>query len=113
MQGRDLSALYLSAGAPAWRDEFFYEHPTVTSKNRIPTSHGVIRRDWKYIEWPEFDARQLFESWERPGRDPQPGLAAGARWPGAADAAAARGVAPAHALTPAVPPGPGPAPGVW
>jgi len=26
---------------------------------RIPSSQGVIRRDWKYIEWPEFDYVQL------------------------------------------------------
>jgi arylsulfatase A-like enzyme len=67
MQGRDLSPLYLNARAPDWRDEFFYEHPTVTSKNRIPTSQGVIRRDWKYIEWPEFGFQQLFDLQHDPG----------------------------------------------
>ena len=56
-----LSPLYLRTPAPAWRDEFFYEHPTITSKDRIPSSQGVIRRDWKYIEWPEFDYQQLFD----------------------------------------------------
>jgi hypothetical protein len=61
MQGRDLSPLYLRTPAPAWRDEFFYEHPTITSKDRIPSSQGVIGRDWKYIEWPEFDYQQLFD----------------------------------------------------
>ena len=49
MQGRDLSPLYLADRAPAWRDEFFYEHPTITSRDRIPSSQGVIRRDWKYV----------------------------------------------------------------
>lgn len=67
MQGKDLSALYLPARAPAWRDEFFYEHPTVTSKDRIPSSQGVIRRDWKYIEWPEFGYTQLFDLTHDPG----------------------------------------------
>jgi arylsulfatase A-like enzyme len=67
MQGRDLSALYLSARAPAWREEFFYEHPTITSRDRIPASQGVIRRDWKYVYWPEFDDEQLFNL----NRDPQ------------------------------------------
>jgi arylsulfatase A-like enzyme len=67
MQGRDLSPLYLNARAPDWRDEFFYEHPTVTSRNRIPTSQGVVRRDWKYMEWPEFDFRQLFDLRSDPG----------------------------------------------
>ncbi len=67
MQGRDLGPLYLSARAPDWRDEFFYEHPTVTSKNRIPTSEAVVGRDWKYVEWPEFAFRQLFDRRDDPG----------------------------------------------
>ena len=67
MQGRDLSPLYLKARAPAWRDEFFYEHPTVTSRDRIPSSQGVVRKDWKYIEWPEFGFRQLFDLRNDPG----------------------------------------------
>ncbi len=61
MQGRDLSPLYLQPRVPPWRDEFFYEHPTITSKDRIPSSRGVIRRDWKFIDWPEFDYQQLFD----------------------------------------------------
>ena len=64
MQGRDLGPLYLTAkgpaATPAWRDEFFYEHPTITSRDRIPSSQGVIRRDWKYVYFPEFDYEQLF-----------------------------------------------------
>jgi arylsulfatase len=59
MQGQDVSQLYLAGKAPAWRDEFFYEHPTITSRDRIPSSQGVIRRDWKYVYWPEFDYEQL------------------------------------------------------
>lgn len=60
MQGQDLSPLYLVDKATAWREEFFYEHPTITSRDRIPASQGVIRRDWKYVYWPEFDHEQLF-----------------------------------------------------
>jgi arylsulfatase len=60
MQGENLSSLYLTDRALAWRDEFFYEHPTITSRERIPASQGVIRRDWKYVYWPEFDYDQLF-----------------------------------------------------
>jgi arylsulfatase A-like enzyme len=67
MQGQDLGALYLAARPPAWRDEFFYEHPTITSRDRIPSSQGVIRRDWKYIEWPEFNFVQLFDLQRDPG----------------------------------------------
>jgi arylsulfatase A-like enzyme len=61
MQGVDLGPLYLGDAAPVWRDEFFYEHPTITSRDRIPSSQGVIRRDWKYVYWPEFDHEQLFD----------------------------------------------------
>jgi arylsulfatase A-like enzyme len=60
VQGQDLSPLYLANTPPAWRDEFFYEHPTITSRDRIPSSQGVMRRDWKYVFWPEFDHEQLF-----------------------------------------------------
>lgn len=67
MQGQDLSPLYLEARPPAWRDEFFYEHPTVTSKDRIPSSRAVMRKDWKYVEWPEFDHQQLFDLKSDPG----------------------------------------------
>ena len=61
MQGQDLSPLYLSRTPPAWRDEFFYEHPTITSRERIPSSQGVIRHDWKYVSWPEWQHEQLFD----------------------------------------------------
>jgi arylsulfatase A-like enzyme len=67
MQGSDLGPLYLNTTTPAWRDEFFYEHPTITSKDRIPSSQAVIRKDWKYVEWPEFDYRQLFDLRADPG----------------------------------------------
>jgi arylsulfatase len=67
MQGQDLGVLYLQSRRPAWRDEFLYEHPTITRKERIPTSYGVIRRDWKYVEWPEFGYRQLFNLKDDPG----------------------------------------------
>jgi arylsulfatase len=60
MQGQSLSPLYLANTRPDWRDEFFYEHPTITSRDRIPSSQGVIRRDWKYVYWPEFAYEQLF-----------------------------------------------------
>ncbi len=66
MQGRDLAPLYLESSPLPWRDEFFYEHPTVTSKDRIPASVGVVRRDWKYVFWPEFGFEQLFNLREDP-----------------------------------------------
>jgi arylsulfatase A-like enzyme len=60
MQGRDLAPAYLGGPAAPWRDEFFYEHPTITSRERIPASQGVIRLDWKYVYWPEWQYEQLF-----------------------------------------------------
>lgn len=67
MQGRDVAPLYLQPSPPAWRDEFFYEHPVVLGRDRIPASEGVIRRDWKYVEWPDFSYRQLFDLKADPG----------------------------------------------
>ena len=71
MQGRDLAPLYLhedpAAVSPPWRTDFFYEHPTITSRDRIPASVGVIRRDWKFIRWPEYDAEQFFDLTQDPG----------------------------------------------
>ena len=43
--GLDLSPLYVGDKRAAWRDEFFYEHPTITSRDRIPSSRAVVRRD--------------------------------------------------------------------
>ena len=60
MQGSDLAPLYLATLPPAWREDFFYEHPTITSTSRIPSSQALVRRDWKYFYWPDFGAEQLF-----------------------------------------------------
>jgi arylsulfatase A-like enzyme len=60
MQGRDFAPLYLSTQKPAWRTEFFYEHPIITSTNRIPASEALVRKDWKYFYWPDFNTEQLF-----------------------------------------------------
>lgn len=61
MQGEDLAPLYLSDTSPGWREEFFYEHPTITHKSRIPASKAVVRRDMKYIYWPGWEYEQLFD----------------------------------------------------
>lgn len=61
MQGEDLAPLYLASSPPQWRQEFFYEHPTITNRDRIPTSHAVVRRDFKYVHWPEWEYEQLFD----------------------------------------------------
>lgn len=61
MQGRDLSPLYLADAAPAWRTEYFYEHGTIGNKEKIPSSEALVRGDWKYMYWPEYDYHQLFD----------------------------------------------------
>ncbi|MFM7185874.1 MAG: sulfatase/phosphatase domain-containing protein, partial [Planctomycetota bacterium] len=72
MQGRDLATLYLEHGGraaadPAWRTEFFYEHPTITNIERIPSSAALVRKDVKYVIWPDFGREQLFDL----AKDPQ------------------------------------------
>ena len=61
MQGRDLSTLYLTKDKSDWRSEFFYEHPMLRNKEFIPASEALVRKDWKYFYWPEFDQEQLFD----------------------------------------------------
>lgn len=61
MQGRDISPLYLAEKAPEWRTEFFYEHATLPGKADIPGSQALVRKDWKYMFWPDADLEQLFD----------------------------------------------------
>jgi arylsulfatase A-like enzyme len=69
MQGRDFSPLYLAAERPAWRTEFFYEHAVVKAKDVIPASEALVRKDWKYMRWPDFDYEQLFDLLADPGEE--------------------------------------------
>jgi arylsulfatase len=61
MQGRDISPLYLSADPVMWRSEYFYEHATIRNTDFIPSSQALVRKDWKYIYWPDFGKEQLFD----------------------------------------------------
>ncbi|WP_146586135.1 sulfatase family protein [Posidoniimonas polymericola] len=60
MQGEDLAPLYLTSEAADWRHDFFYEHPTIRSKDFIPASEALVERDWKYFYWPAHGVEQLF-----------------------------------------------------
>jgi len=60
MQGRDIAELYLD-NANDWREEFFYEHPTHLNKGRIPGSTALVRKDWKYMRWTDYEEEQLFD----------------------------------------------------
>ena len=61
MQGEDIAPLYLADKKPVWRSEFFYEHPCIRDKNFIPESEALVRKDWKYIYWPQHKVEQLFD----------------------------------------------------
>jgi arylsulfatase A-like enzyme len=66
MQGSDISQLYCTGQSendalPEWRDEFFYEHPMFKSVDFIPASEALVRKDFKYFYWPDFDREQLFD----------------------------------------------------
>lgn len=61
MQGKDLAPLYLAAAKPAWRSSFFYEHAVINNKNFIPASEALVRKDAKYLFWPDFQQEQLFD----------------------------------------------------
>mmetsp|Transcript_2974 Transcript_2974/g.5736 ORF Transcript_2974/g.5736 Transcript_2974/m.5736 type:complete len:144 (-) Transcript_2974:24-455(-) len=70
MMGRDISPLYLSPESPSssnWREEFFYEHPIISKKSYIPSSEALVRKDYKYMYWPDYGYEQLFDLVNDPG----------------------------------------------
>ena len=48
-------------GTHVWRTEFFYEHPRVSRPHNIPSSSALVRKDFKYVAWPQWDTEQLFD----------------------------------------------------
>ena len=70
MQGQDFAQLYLNANAKtSWRQDYFYEHPTLVSMRTIPSSTALISKEYKYIHWPDFDQEQLFDLRKDPGEE--------------------------------------------
>lgn len=63
MQGRDISDLYSpdAKDKTEWRDEFFYEHPVHRDKETIPASTALVRKNFKYMTWPNYKVEQLFD----------------------------------------------------
>ena len=49
-----------------WRTEYFYEHAIIRDKSFIPASQALVRKDVKYMLWPDFDREQLFDLVEDP-----------------------------------------------
>jgi arylsulfatase len=52
-----------------WRTEFFYEHPIINDYKFIPASEALVRKDWKYMWWPNFKREQLFDLVHDPKED--------------------------------------------
>eukprot|EP00984_Skeletonema_dohrnii_P018598 scaffold8718_cov110-Skeletonema_dohrnii-CCMP3373.AAC.2 len=67
MHGRDMSELYLSPDRTDWRKEFFYEHPVINTKRYVPASEALVRKDYKYMYWPDYKYEQLFDLKVDPG----------------------------------------------
>lgn len=61
MQGRDFAPLYLAVQPPAWRTEFFYEHAVLRNSDFIPASEALVRKEVKYLLWPDFSHEELFD----------------------------------------------------
>lgn len=61
MQGRDIAQLYLDTRKSDWRNEFFYEHAIIRNSDFIPASEALVRKDIKYILWPDFGYEELFD----------------------------------------------------
>lgn len=61
MQGKNFAPLYLAEETPSWRQEFFYEHGVIDNIEFIPSSSALVRKDVKYIYWPDFAYEELFD----------------------------------------------------
>jgi len=60
IQGKDFSELYLSHKDIKWRQDFYYEHPFVTSEKRIPSSEALVTHGQKYIFWPYYQYEEYY-----------------------------------------------------
>lgn len=61
MQGESIAPWLTEQPPSNWRSEFYYQHPVIIAKDRIPQSEAVVRRDWKYSYWPDFDYEELYD----------------------------------------------------
>ena len=63
MQGRDMSDLYLSEpkSSDPWREEFYYEWTPQDEGPGFPSSTALVRKNYKYMHWPQFEYEQLFD----------------------------------------------------
>jgi hypothetical protein len=65
MQGEDFAPLYLENNDVPWREEFFYEWPSPFGPPHgpahfLPKAEALVRKDFKFMHWPEYNFDQLF-----------------------------------------------------
>mmetsp|Transcript_31540 Transcript_31540/g.48386 ORF Transcript_31540/g.48386 Transcript_31540/m.48386 type:complete len:590 (-) Transcript_31540:12-1781(-) len=61
MQGQDFADLYLKENTP-WRKEFYYEWPDPFKQPTwIPAAEALVRKDYKYIYWPQHKYHQIYD----------------------------------------------------
>jgi arylsulfatase A-like enzyme len=61
MQGVDLAPCYTAEKPIPWREEFYYEHPTLKNKTFIPSSEALASLTSKFINWPEWEQEELYD----------------------------------------------------
>jgi arylsulfatase len=67
MQGRNIADLYLrDSDKTPWRNEFYYEFPGQGGGDWIPASNALVRKDFKFFHYPEWNYSQLFNLKEDP-----------------------------------------------
>lgn len=63
MQGDDISKLYtgdVKVSNDEWRKEFYYEYPTIPRISHIKAVQALVRKDYKYVYWPDYKLEELF-----------------------------------------------------
>mmetsp|Transcript_33998 Transcript_33998/g.76512 ORF Transcript_33998/g.76512 Transcript_33998/m.76512 type:complete len:506 (+) Transcript_33998:126-1643(+) len=58
---KDGEGIYHSGSESSWRTEFFYELETGFRKGFIPASEALVRKDFKYFYWPQYNFEQLYD----------------------------------------------------
>ena len=61
IQGKNLEPLYSSKRPVTWRQDFFVEHPIISTKERIPSSEALVTHKDKYIFWPDYQYEEYFD----------------------------------------------------
>eukprot|EP00588_Corethron_pennatum_P018754 CAMPEP_0194304592 /NCGR_PEP_ID=MMETSP0171-20130528/2305_1 /TAXON_ID=218684 /ORGANISM="Corethron pennatum, Strain L29A3" /LENGTH=506 /DNA_ID=CAMNT_0039055923 /DNA_START=205 /DNA_END=1725 /DNA_ORIENTATION=- len=63
MQGRDIADLYMQPKEERkpWREEFYYEHHLDQLAHTIPMSSALVRKNYKYVRFPDWNTDELFD----------------------------------------------------